>query len=86
MLYNFNGVIFDDVNLSDNDDYNDWSQVCEHCVGKHKLNEQEAKGNCFIDRHSGNGICGIEGCENEADHYIDFSDDVLQVITNKRRI
>lgn len=63
ILYNFNGVAFDDVTIDDNKHY--WSQICESCVSKYNI----AKSLLY---ESGSGICGCQGCENEADYYIDF--------------
>jgi hypothetical protein len=59
----FKGVMFDDVTKED--EYNDWSQICQSCVDRHKVDK-----NCLDD--AGQGICGVEGCENESDYYIDF--------------
>jgi len=48
------------------DEYGKWSQVCAKHVNDLK-----------IPRHSlddtGRGICGVDGCSNESDHYIDFN-------------
>ena len=65
ILYNFNGVAFDDVTIDDNKHY--WSQICESCVSKYNIAKS------LLDE-SGSGICGCQGCENEADYYIDFPD------------
>ena len=61
MLYN--GVVFDDVTMDENRHY--WSQICESCVSKYNIAKS------LLDE-SGSGICGCQGCENEADYYIDF--------------
>ena len=65
ILYNFNGVAFDDVTMDADRHY--WSQICESCVLKYNI----AKSLLY---ESGSGICGCQGCENEADYYIDFPD------------
>ena len=62
-MYEYQGISFDDV-VKD-DDGHLWSQICSECAkkvkpGKHSLDDV------------GSGICGVEGCENEADYYIDF--------------
>lgn len=63
MLYNFNGVVFDDV-TTDNDKHC-WSQICKSCAVKFNIAKS------LLDK-DGSGICGCRGCENEADYYIDF--------------
>lgn len=85
MEYQWKGIIFDDVELgidtakrlhsvSDaTDEYNDWSQVCLHCVNKHNIPIE------LLDS-AGSGICGIKGCENESDFYIDFSEGELMLV------
>ena len=65
MLYNFNGVVFDDVTMDE--DKHCWSLICESCVSKYNIAKS------LLDS-SGSGICGCQGCENEADYYIDFPD------------
>lgn len=60
--FEFKGIAFDDVVEGE---YNVWSQVCNACVEKHNI----PKG--LLD-DAGQGICGVVGCENEADYYIDF--------------
>lgn len=60
-------VIFDDVTLKSNEGDNHWSQICKTCVEKHNIPEEKLD-------DVGSGICGVEGCSNESDHYIDFND------------
>ena len=49
--------------------------ICESCYQKHK-----AEIGNKIDQGSANGYCSVEGCENEAEHYVDFMpEDVLFV-------
>lgn len=43
-----------------------WTQVCDECSKKHNLLDS------YLDTGSGNGICGVVGCQNESDHYYDF--------------
>lgn len=62
--FNFNGVVFDDY--AEGED-GTWSQICQHCVDKHKIDRK------YLDEDSGHGTCGVKGCRHEADHYIDFS-------------
>lgn len=41
-----------------------WTQVCN----RHAKEFPE----CMVDFGSGNGICGVKGCSQEAEHYVDF--------------
>lgn len=63
-------IRFDDY-VKRYDDNNCWSQICDKCAKKYKVNER------YLDVDGGGGICGVKGCENEADHYIDFPDDKI---------
>lgn len=45
-----------------------WSQVCKSCVQTHNFSE-----NLLDD--AGSGICGVIGCSNESDYYIDFEEE-----------
>lgn len=58
----YKDIIFDDFT---DGEYNLWSQVCESCRHKHNFPDE------MLDEVGG-GICGVEGCNNEADYYIDF--------------
>ena len=69
--HRYKGVIFDDVVVEPE---GTWSQICRHCVKKHGISKS------VLDFEAGYGICGVEGCENEADHYIDFPKGELQEI------
>lgn len=73
--YTFQGIVFDDVVLKDSDGYKDWSQVCHDCVQEHRLHAHK---DAIIKDISVSGqTCGIAGCSNEADFYIDFADGAL---------
>ena len=54
---------FDDV-VTDEDGHK-WSQVC---VG----HAEQMTSECDVQPY-GSGICGVEGCDVESEHYIDFS-------------
>jgi hypothetical protein len=61
------GLIFDDWTPQEqgqNYDTDTWTQVCTKCANKHKLKNLD---------DAGQGICGVEGCENESDYYYDFN-------------
>lgn len=66
------GTRFDDWVYNDKgEDYDTdtWSQVCDKCAKKfHLLDSYLAEGEA-----PEGTICGIEGCNNEADHYYDFN-------------
>lgn len=66
-------TVFDDFNKND-DGKSYWSQICDACTVSHSIPEN------LIDRNSGSGICGVEGCDSEADHYIDFPDEETKAI------
>ena len=66
-------VVFDDFTC---DKYGCWSQICQHCVDKHKINY-----NILAD--DGHGICGVSDCENQADYYIDFEENMIEIIGEK---
>lgn len=58
-----NAVCFDDF-VQDKEN-GDWACMCKDCVNKYKIPER------LLDE-TGQGICGVQGCNNEADYYIDF--------------
>lgn len=62
MSYQYKNINFDDFTESEGV----WSQICQSCTTRFNI---EAS---VLDENSGHGICGVENCSNEADHYIDF--------------
>lgn len=66
-------VAFDDFTR---DEYGYWSQICQHCVDKYKINFN-------LLAEDGHGICGVSGCENQADYYIDFEKNMIGIIGEK---
>jgi hypothetical protein len=56
-------TIFEDIET--NTDGSRWSSICKNCVKEHNIEDR------LLDE-IGYGCCMIKGCENEADHYIDF--------------
>lgn len=54
---------FDDT-VRDEDGH-EWSQLCEECVDKLSVSKAVLDG-------AGSGLCGVKGCLNESDYYIDF--------------
>lgn len=60
-------VCFDDFVM--NEDGSSWAYMCKECAKRYKISES------LLDNNCGGGICGVHGCENEADFYIDFPDE-----------
>ena len=60
-------VLFDDIVT---DEYGTWTQICESCAEKYNFYGR-------LSNISGDCICGVFGCENEADYYLDFNEDIL---------
>ncbi len=73
-----NKIIFNDTTFDDITDYDGgvtlWSQICNSCTEKHNIDHK------YLDEDAGHGICGVEGCENESDHYIDFPEGEYKLI------
>lgn len=55
--------LFDDITTGD--EYNDWSQICNKCKVKLEIDDS------LLDKN-GSGICGVIGCNEESDYYVDF--------------
>lgn len=60
-------VRFDD--FATNEDGSHWAYICKSCAEKYSISEM------LLDDGCGGGTCGVQGCENEADFYIDFPAD-----------
>jgi hypothetical protein len=58
----YNGIVFEDFVVGD---YGLWSQICDSCISEHQID------GAFLD-DVGSGLCGVKGCDNESDNYIDF--------------
>ena len=59
----YNGIVFEDFVVGD---YGLWSQICDSCMSEHQINGS------FLDDVVDYSICGVKGCDNESDNYIDF--------------
>lgn len=59
----YKGIIFDDWN----DNQGIWSEICEHCIEKYRLGGENISDNAMTI------ACGVQGCTNDADFYIDFN-------------
>ena len=60
-------IVFDDYqdNVKEYNSY--WVEMCPHCLDKYK--------DILEDKYSdgAGGTCSVQGCENEADYYVDFA-------------
>lgn len=63
-------LFFDDYELDDDMDGEviAWTEMCPACKRKYL----GILGQNRFDDGSAQGICGVEGCQNEADSYVDF--------------
>jgi len=63
------GAVFDDwIEYEDKEsDTDTWTQVCDACAKCLHLLDS------YLEVGAGQGICGVVGCQNEADHYYDFT-------------
>lgn len=69
MMYKYQGIEFDDY-VYDSEYEHTWSHICNSCVVKHSISEA-----LLDDIPSSDVTCGVNGCQNEADYYIDFPDE-----------
>jgi len=61
-------AVFDDWTIDNDDtDTGAWTQVCDDCAKRLHLLDS------YLEIGAGDGICGVEGCQKEADHYYDFT-------------
>lgn len=70
-------IVFDDWTHGNYDNGNGvewwtWVGMCKHCHNKYRGILGSRVDNC------GSGICSVDGCENEADYYVDFSADEVE--------
>jgi hypothetical protein len=61
----FNGITFDDFVVDKEGGV--WSQVCDKCANKYEIDAEK-----YLDT-IGSGICGVKGCNNDGDSYIDWT-------------
>ena len=61
------GLTLDDWSINNDPDLNwGWTQICASCAQK----LTDTKG--LTPEGEGHGICGVVGCSNDSDHYVDF--------------
>ena len=66
------GVKLDDYEVNTDRDLSyGWTQICESCRSKFP--------EYGVDHNSGHGICGVFGCENDSNHYLDFDKSELHL-------
>ena len=65
-------VIFDDF-VERYDDLCTWSCICPACKEKYKIPYR------YLDE-TGEGMCGVKGCWNEASDYIDFPNGSTKIV------
>lgn len=59
------GVTLDDYEINSDRELNyGWTQICEGCRSKFLQHG--------VAHDEGHGICGVYGCDNISDHYLDF--------------
>ena len=68
VAHNGVNIVFNDWNDEVEEYGTYWVGICTECFNKFK--------NIFDNRVSdGSGCCSVNGCENEADYYVDFLKD-----------
>jgi hypothetical protein len=74
-------IIFDDFadNTAEHQSY--WVEMCPHCHNKYR----GILGNRADDGGTACGTCSVEGCENEADYYVDFDEKEVSFDANIKR-
>lgn len=62
-------IVFDDF-CDETEEYQSfWAEMCPRCHNKYR----GILGNRCSDKGEAQGVCSVEGCENEADYYVDFA-------------
>lgn len=67
-------IIFDDFCVEGEYD-TVWIGMCPHCHNKYKT----ILGGRCSDIGEAQGICFVEGCNNEADYYVDFKRNEIEI-------
>ena len=66
----YNNIKFNDYTRNDDGTY--WMQICKACVDKHKINDS------VLSECPSTSICGVLGCENEADYHLDSNNFLIK--------
>ena len=69
-------IVFDDFVDSIRDHGSYWGELCPHCHNKYK----DILGQRVDDGGTACGTCSVEGCDNEADYYVDFSENEVNIM------
>ena len=68
-------IVFDDY-VNNTEEYGSYYvEMCSDCYNKYK----DILGN-RVDDGGACGTCSVKGCENEADYYVDFDKDEVELI------
>ena len=71
----YKGIKFDDF-VDEVEEYGTYYvEICNKCYQKHK-----AEIGNRLDENSAEGCCSVEGCWNDADHYVGFVPDDIQIV------
>lgn len=78
MVYTSNNgekIVFDDF-VNNTAEYNSyWAEMCPCCHNKYK----SILGDRVDDGGTACGICSVKGCDNEADYYVDFDMNEVEI-------
>lgn len=77
-------IVFDDfVDERDQDYSGIWAGMCKECAKKYM--DVLVDDSCNRLDECGSGTCSVEGCNNEADYYVDFwIDDSFEIIDDDK--
>lgn len=67
-------IVFDCYEDNTKDYHSYWAKMCPHCYRKYRgiLGQRADEGG------TAGGTCYVKGCTNQADYYIDFSENEVQ--------
>ena len=71
---NGNEIAFDDF-TADTEYDSVWVEMCPHRHNKYK----NILGLRCSDKGEAQGVCGVQGCNNEADYYVDFKPNEIKI-------
>lgn len=72
-------IRFDDFHKSTDNSENPWAAICPGCRAKYVNELEEAS----VSRcPASSEICGVEGCNNEVDFYVDFQKEQVEFTTS----
>ena len=71
-------ILFDDFQINQEPDMSSWAYVCKNCAKSYGFNKNNLDN--AVPAHA---ICGIKGCNNEADFYLDLPGNIKKPKTGK---